>query len=320
MKDNLKITLLSLGIVAIFVIIATLKLPDNSFLWREIHNAGHTPLFGSLSLLILGILFIVYKKRNYRRIKLYIASFIIATFLGLALEIYQIPGPGDADIVDLIRDIAGALSFLLIFSFFDKNFDYHNKKHQMGRLTFLFVGIFILFCAVLPTILWSMSFINRDNEIPTLLNFNSVWERAFIKTQSATIEILAAPTTWREGTGQVGKLTFGNGTYPGFGIAEPYPDWSDYRFLRFAVYSTLSDSINISIRIDDAHHNQKYTDRFGRMLTIAPGNNDIRINLDDIESAPKGRKMDMKKIKLVLLFGSKSLKGDSLYFDNFHLE
>ena len=56
------------------------------------------------------------------------------------------------------------------------------------------------------------------------------------------------------------------------------------------------------LRIDDQQHNQAYSDRFNRSLTLMPGRNRIKIPLSRVVQAPAGRDMDIKHIAGLALF------------------
>jgi hypothetical protein len=48
--------ILTIVIIGAILLIFTLKLPHDTYLWRETQNLGHTPLFGIVAISILGIL------------------------------------------------------------------------------------------------------------------------------------------------------------------------------------------------------------------------------------------------------------------------
>jgi hypothetical protein len=121
MKKCISIALMLVPVAGIFLIIFLLHLPDDTHLWREIHNSGHTPLFGILSLLLLALFNISFPASKNRSLKIYLSSFISAVVLGGAVEIIQFWVPGEPDLCDLLRDIAGSISFLGFYSLVDKS-------------------------------------------------------------------------------------------------------------------------------------------------------------------------------------------------------
>jgi len=321
MKRALRISYLLAGVAAVFAILLTLRLPSDTYLWREIHNAGHTPLFGVLSLLLLGILLFTLSDRTKPRLYCYIVASVAALLLGILLEVFQISGDGDADLVDILRDLAGIASFLLIFMVFDKKIIRDGGRGgRKGRMIVLIAAVFMLGGALTPTALWTAAYFYRDRNFPTLLNFESSWEMKFISTQNASLRAISPPSSWENKSRHVGQLAFSPGSYPGFAIVEPYPDWSGYRYLSIDIFSVLQTAISLTLRIDDVHHDREFDDRYNGGITIRPGVNHVRIPLEEIEYAPLSRRTDMKAIKQVMLFAGGTIESFDLYIDNFRLE
>lgn len=309
-----------LGVATVYLILLFLKLPNYSILWREIHNTGHTPLFGLLALFILG-LSINHLKNIHRRWIHYLIAFFMALMLGLLLEIWQIWGPGDADIIDLIRDMAGAFSFLAFFSLFDVGFgDTRQKILTKWKLMVAALASMVLALALTPLTLWTTAYILRNKDFPEIVAFESQIERKFVRAQNASFGIVDAPPAWDGEHGRVGRLIIRKGLYPGIAIREPYPDWSGYRNLRLDIYLACPESLRCTLRIHDARHNNNYHDRFNGAINLTPGVNEINVNLADVRKAPDKRLMNMKEIKSLMLFAHEYLPACTLYIANIRLE
>jgi hypothetical protein len=318
---SVKILLFFLGIVAIFVVLATLKMPSETYWWRAVHNTGHTPLFGAMSVLVLGI---VYKIRGLSvggSLSPYVIAAATTIGLGTVVEISQIHGPGDADVFDLLRDIAGVTSFLLFVLAFDRNISsFRRKNGKKNGSIFIAGALLILLGSLIPVGLWASAYFHRHRVFPTILSFDSSIEMKFVATKDAQLKSVFPPPGWHSASGNVGKVTFGIGEFPRFAIDETYPDWTGYELLEFEVFSSLKSSIEIWIRIDDIHHDQSYDDRFNKALIIQPGGNTIAIPLDTIRHAPKSREMDMRKMNTIMLYSSHPKEEFDLYFENFRLK
>jgi hypothetical protein len=320
-KKLIAILIYILLILAIFIILATLKLPSHTYLWREIHNSGHTPLFGAMSLLMLGILMAMSKTAGNGRLWLYISAAAITIGLGAILEIVQIAGPGDADIFDLLRDIAGVTSFTLLAAVFDRSLKlFQGDVGRKYRITALATAIIILVSSLIPVGLWTAAYINREKAFPRLLDFDSAIGMKFVRTQDAYLERTAPPAGWSAADGKVGKLTFLPGQFPGLSIAEAHPDWRGYDSFKFNILSELDKPVKIWFRIDDLHHNNEYNDRFNDVITVNPGPNTYEVSLEKIGRAPEKRVMNMGTVRSVMLFGINTTSEFTLYFDNFRLE
>lgn len=322
MKANLQRIFFLFAIIALLLLLEKLQLPDNTRLCREIQNAGHAVFFGILSLLLLGLSIRFPGTEIKKRYWHYLISLVLTAILGAISEYAQIAGPRDADLWDLVRDIAGAVAFLGFYMVFDKQMAIIWRK--WGRK----IGFMVLAGALLailatftPVALWGGAYLHRNRAFPAILGFESFWERKFLKLQDTQLAIVSPPHGWKANQGDsVGELTFQPSTYPGFVIEEPYPNWVDYKFLSFEVYSELETTINISLRIDDIHHNGLYDDRFTRIFAINPGVNEIVVSLNDVKYAPARRTMNMSAISAFYLYAYKPGKTIVLYLDHFHLE
>ena len=320
-RFNLKISLFFL-LSGLLIVLDKLEIPGNTFLSREINNAGHFPFFGLLSLLFLGLSSLFFGKIIKNRLWFYFIAFTMTLLIGGLHEYSQIIGPRDADIRDLVRDFAGAITFLGLYMIYDKRIAVLWGKRGRKIKIMFFVGAFILIIFnLLPSALWGRAYLYRNRNFPLICGFESMWENKFLKTQDATITKTLPPEKWENMIGgYVGKLTFSIAEYPGLAIEETYPDWSGHRLLSFTLFSELDSSVKISVRIEDSQHNNDHNDRFNRAFTIDPGLNKISIPLDEIRKAPMTRDMDMMNIRAIHLFAYKPTKEFSLYLDDIRLE
>jgi hypothetical protein len=320
-RRGLIILICGLGVLGVFLVLFKLRLPFNTLLWREVHNTGHTPLFAIMALSILGLLSRSRGMRPKPIIYRYLQAFVITLALGAGLEIYQIWGPGDPDIMDFTRDVAGAFPALAVAMYFDKDLYWkRNPGNRKWRYFLLAGAVIIWLSAFVPVGLWGAAYLEREALFPNILNFESTLDMKFAKTRNARLKIVEPPAGWRLNSDKVGKLTFLDGDYPGLAIREPHPDWSGYRFLKIDLFSMEPDSVRLVIRIDDSHHNGAFHDRFNRAIFVGPGANEIMIPLEDIRNGPTGRETDMTAIKNVILFSSRRKKESSLYIGNLRLE
>lgn len=297
------------------------ELPGNTFLWIEIQNSGHTPIFGIIALLLLGISLNLLGSHLKQRWHHYLVALAGASLLGMITEFAQLNGPRDADIGDLIRDVAGAVSFLGVYLYFDKHL--RNKRYPVIgslRKTALLLAVVTLAGALVPLTLSSTVYLQRNSAFPVICDFDSYWGKRFLTTESARLKIVSPPMAMTAAREKVGELTLREGKYPGFGILEPYPDWGVYETLQLDIYSPLDTLVDIHIRVEDLRHDGNFADRFNRTLSIVPGENHISISLLDIRVAPRGREMDMSAIAAIHFFAVDLRQRLTLYFDNVHLQ
>jgi len=316
----MKILILLLVSLGLFIFLHTYRPPAENLLWRSITNTGHVPLFGLLSLIFLGLSSLLLKKWIRRRLSHYLTALAAVFISGLGSEAVQMVGPRDADLGDLLLDLAGAFIFLGFYATYDRQLKGFWEGLRSGAYRIILRTVTaVLFAALIsPPVIWSIAYIDRSNKFPVICDFESYWDRMFLSAQEADLEVVAAP----EGMGnlggdRVGRITFNPGKYPGLEVIEPYPDWRGHEYLRFEVFSELDSLVNLALVIKDAHHNSEYYDRFNRRLVIRPGSNLIEIPLEEVRDAPRNRRTDMRNIASVQVFMYDISREYVLYLDNF---
>jgi VanZ family protein len=314
--------LLFLLVSGFLIALVKLEIPGNTFLSREINNAMHFPFFGVLSLLLLGLSSLFLDRVIRFRLQHYLAAFVMVIIIGGLHEYSQITGPRDADIRDLVRDAAGAVTFLGLFIIYDNKLKAIFEKRDHRIKLILFIGAVILIVSnFTPSALWGAAYLHRDRNFPTICDFESIWDYRFLKTQDAVLKRVSAPYIGGSTEDNMaGRLQFSLAEYPGLAIEEPYPDWSGHNSFDFIIYSEMDFAAKIGVRIEDSFHNNDYNDRYNGAFMVEPGMNNISISIDKVKKGPSTRNMDMNKIRAIHIFVHKPDEEFVLYFDNFRLD
>jgi len=309
-------------LVLIFVVlILNVVFPGYSKLAFEIHNTGHTPAFGILSLLALAGIHIFLKEQLKNYLMHYLIAFVFAMGLGVCIEFYQYLGPRDADIVDIIRDFAGVTSFLGIFIFFDRRvWNSINSSLLRFKVPILIIAIFALMLSLTPLGLTAAATYCRNQIFPNICTFDNWWEEVFIRTYNADLETFETSSRPDGSSNKAGRLLFKSSGYSSFIIEESYPNWSEYNQLKFDINSPLTERFELGLRIENYYHTHQHDDRYNQIFTINPGINNIAIPLSQIETAPIGRNMDMQKIGPLHIFVRDVANEFTIEIDNFRLE
>lgn len=111
--------------------------------------------------------------------------------------------------------------------------------------------------------------------------------------------------------------------YAGISLLGPYGDWSGYQFLAMDFYNPESERLELVIKISDYQHDagsNRYGDRFNYPVVLMTGWNHVRIDLNDIRSAPTGRNMQMDKITGLAVFALQLPAPREFYWDNIRLQ
>jgi hypothetical protein len=82
----------------------------------------------------------------------------------------------------------------------------------------------------------------------------------------------------------------------------------------------LDSPITLTIRVHDADHDQRYADRFNRRLVVSPGLNRFVIPVEDIVNAPDRRRMDLRRIRGIVLFAYELDRATHVYLGPLRLE
>lgn len=91
-------------------------------------------------------------------------------------------------------------------------------------------------------------------------------------------------------------------------------DLTGYRTLEFK-FQPVEKELTLYIRIDDDKDCTEFTDRYNGEFHIAAHQEDLVIPFNEIESAPRGRTLNLKRVKRILIFrrreetGTFELKG-----------
>jgi VanZ family protein len=316
------IAILPLSAAAGVLLVLQIRLPADIQLWREIQNAGHVPLFGILALAILSLSRQLFHPLATTREFHYLIALVGTIVIGAVTELVQIFADRDADLYDLLRDTIGAVGFLGLYLSFDRHaLAMRYKWGNIGRRVVQAGSLALLAVAFVPLIMWTTAYVYRAQAFPQILSFDSYWGNRFLILQDAELAITAPPQGWPIlASSDVGSLTLRPAEYPGLMIQEPFPDWTGFEFLSFAIYSEMPTLIELVLRINDQHHNDAYEDRFNYRLTVVPGFNDFLIPLDKIRTAPADREMDMRRIAALALFAVRPQKTYTIKIDGIRLK
>ncbi len=309
------------GLSGALYFLATGSISNKTQLLRELRNAGHTPLFGVMTLLLLWLAKLGLGSWQPSRHLRYFVVLCSAGMIAVLTEVIQYFSIRDADIGDLIRNFAGISSFLaLAWSIRSRRDPVEQTIARRKRYLIRGLGAGILIIAMAPLCIWKIVTIQRDAAFPRICCFESLWESKWLETKDAKLETVAPPALWKEANGnRVGRLTFEVASYPGLTINEPGPDWREYDLLAIDIFSELEGAVTIALRVNDLYHNNEFTDRYNTSLVIAPGSNQIRIPLNDLRTAPESREMNLGRINAITLFAIDPGEEFSLYLDNIGL-
>lgn len=289
-----------------------------TILWIEARNAAHTLIFVPIALLFLLVLTSTDDHSAAIPGRRYWQALVLCIIFGAGTEAVQFFLPRDADVVDFLRNIAGATFALLTYRSY--NLVRHGRALSLRDRLLLILGTLVLLVSISTFIGWAVSYLERDSRFPLVADFEPRPWPTFVTPKGGRLRSVPAPSAFsKNANGRTLEVAFTHTKWPGFSIQEPYPDWSGYSSLAFEVFNPTSAVHALHIRIDDALYTDGYEDRYNGIFNISPGANSVRVNLRDVRNGPESRRLDLSRISTIIVFAENNQAPFVLFFDNFRL-
>jgi MFS family permease len=230
--------------------------------------------------------------------KLWVLASLFVLLLGLGVEFIQSLSGRDMDGRDMFRNLTGLWAVLAL-----QQWAAFQKPYPIRTwLTRILAGILLAIDLSSVTRI-AVQQVQVSQWLPDLYDFQHEYPARFWSGQVA-----------RSSTEDCGPLAenalsiaLTTRRYSGASLHNLPSDWRDYKELNFVLWNPQSDTLPLTLRINDLAHEQgenEYNDRFNRSFQITPGINLIHQNLNDIATAPRDRRMDMGKIRRLMFFTS----------------
>ena len=238
-----------------------------------------------------------------------LAVFLAALAVGVLIELLQALSGRVVSGGDVARDAAGAAAAVLGAAAWEAG------VRPVVRGVLLTGALLIVAAFAVPTVeaLWEEHLARR--QFPVLADFTRPEELDRFDWNHSTPSWTAAADGHR-----AVHVTLWPGRYPGFAL-EYFPgDWRGYRHLVLAAANPAGAPLPMVIRIDDEQHNQHFDDRFNARFVLAPGWNEIRVPLAEVEAAPRGRRLDLSRVEQVIVFSHGLRERRDLVLESLRLE
>ena len=302
-----------LGVVlplALFLGLVWVPPLEETRLSKAVFDAAHVPAFGCVALVALRVL-----KRRGRLVgsspvRRYVAAFLLSGFLGAAAEALQLVGPRDADLGDVLRNLAGAGGFLVVAATLDDRLGWPARRGLAVGLRSASIGM--LAATVAPMLALGKAYLERNRAFPLLCSFDAAWERRFLETERAELSVSQLPDKWRpDPANRAGRLTFRAGRLGGLELEEPYPDWTCCERLSLTVYWDSQAPVMLLVRVASGPGPEP--SRVTRRVTIEPGVNRLSIPLAELAS-------DLRRVRQLELYAERPAESFSVYVDDIQIE
>lgn len=303
--------LLSVGSVYLF-----LGGPDTQTTrsFKHLWDLGHIGYFGLLIFLFVQL---IVKIKIFRKLHLrYLwTGFIILTLvLGAAIEFLQDGTDREADLADLSRDLMGCL---LVLAFHPALKLSYRPAQMIRAMVFIMLLVFTL-----PLIKSIIDESIARSQFPVLASFETPFELDRWHG-SAYKDIVRLQSFGNRALLQIG---FETDLYSGAGLRFMPSDWSGFNSLNLRIINPDGKlkPLDLTIRIHDQEHETgvnpyQYRDRFNTRVQLDQLFNDIKIDLAEVESRPRNRKMDLTRISDISLFTVSLKQQQTIFLDEIYL-
>jgi hypothetical protein len=291
------------AVIALLMVVQYLQPPGQSLAWITFFDAGHAPLFGAIALAVLRVLTASPLATRYNRRFLYLLALGLSVVLGVFSEWLQVAAQRNRDPWDVLHNAFGAGAFLLFAATLDPQVIGRSMAPSRIRGLLRGVAVILLALTFIPGAQIAYAYAQRAAAFPLLCDFKGTWEKRFLATNHAQLELISVPgSTTKQREAPAWRIHFEPAPFSAFKLFEPYPDWTGYQRLRLVLHSQMADPIDLVLRIHDRRHDDRPADRFKRDLAVLPGINEFSISLAEIRQAPQDREMNMTAIARLNLY------------------
>lgn len=280
--------------------------PDvsSSILLKNCWNFGHIIFFAVLMLLIQSFQPIV----GWRQ---WIWVTLVAIAIGITIEAIQHYVGRNFSLNDVLHNLFGVWLGL-----------FWGQKPSRLIWSLRCCSVLLIIPSVWVVIDSGVAHNTMRIQFPQLNSFETRHEFQLLRASNPHVKIHPAQSLHTHGT-QAAQVMLTTHRYSGVSLVVSYGDWSNYAVLLMDLYNPDTEPFELVVKISDHQHDRggnKFNDRFNRRIILMSGWNQVRIDLDDIRSAPLGRSMQMDAIGNMTIFSAQLTKPQEFYLDNVRLQ
>jgi hypothetical protein len=168
------------------------------------------------------------------------------------------------------------------------------------KALFVFLVIVVAGCRPVPSADLVLFDFERDDELNMLH-----WSCGTLYSLSAEFATLGAQSL---------KIELYPSAYPGFRPKLEVTDWRGYTALAMEIHNPSSESVVLTLRVDD-EKKSSYGERYNGRVVIKPGTTAFFLPFDALVTSGSHRPLNLKQIQQCLLFTSSPGTRQVLYLD-----
>lgn len=276
---------LVLGCLLLAVPLLFIGGPDHNStrLVKLLWDLGHIPLMFFFGLLLIKCLSLWV--RSYALF--FCVYFSVIAVIALGTEFIQSKIGRIASLTDVMSDVWGALLAWVFVGWYPPL----RSAICKSLLTMMTLGLGV--AVLLKPIMVFYDEVLVRMQFPLLSGFEHYTE---LSRWSAKTELIRSTDRASEGQYSLKVPLLPKG-YSGVHINDFPANWLGFDALQFDVWSPLP-LLSITVRVHDKdHRHQEYSDRFNQRHSLVYGWNRIKIDLNDVRYAPKGRELKLDEVE-----------------------
>jgi len=291
--------LLIAAIPALASLVLFAELPPRPYILHLVQKLGHPGVFALIAIAMIALQ--LQPRPEGRPWRAYLIAFLTAVAIGAATEVGQVFTHRDPAVADVGLDALGALCALALAAAFDRRVWDGWPRGTTVRLLAAALGLGLALAVLAPFAVGVLAYARRAYNFPVLFRADTGLDRYFLVHGRFTAETVAGADGGA--SRRVLRVPLARRPYDGVTIFEPSPDWRGFRALEVAVENPGAQPLDLTVRVDDRSHNGSFEDRYNGVFRVPPGaRRQIEIALDDIEAAPRGRRLDLAHVGPVVIF------------------
>ncbi len=277
-------------------------LPFAGRVMSSIGDIVHAPLFAALAAMLAAF---CGPRLSIARPLTFVMVWVFMCVVGVGIEWLQPLTGRQSSWQDAWADTWGALAGVVwVYSY---QVDSHKRKVAYA------ISSCVLLVAVARPIYVLYDVAVQHWELPMLASFESSREMQRWTWYSADAR---RDTLHATHGGYSLRLELHADQYSGLILQDPVADWSPYDSLELDVWLGGDRPLDLVVKIEDQRHNMQHDDRFHHVAHLRPGHNRVTIRLADVEAAPRGRKLNLRRIRRLSLFTASLTSRRIVFVDN----
>ncbi len=297
----------ALLLIAVAVILLLIPLPQEGRVLDACGDMLHGPLFALLAVALQRGIFA-------RLIRFPWGSGVVAwlttSLLGIASEIAQLQVGREGSVEDAAADMLGAAAGICWSCSTTASLIINRRALRTASLGLFAAAAWLPARVLYDTVRqqWQMPLIASFEDGLELTRWNPHESRLNREQAHATDGHLAL------------RVDVEPGSYPGAVLRWPVSNWLGYTSLVFDAACEAGHDLELTVKVQDADHNNQPNDRFQRRLNLTEVMTRYEIPLEDIVPLPSGRKLDLARVDLLQFYIRRPSEPRTFYVDNIRLQ